>query len=107
MRHLHADADADADAEHADGSVEANLRLPHEWECVKVTATWGRPGQRWRCSPTEGTREQAEIISKITFANFSYTSNDHKSEGMINWAPCDLSNLAASVASDYCAQLTH
>lgn len=65
MRHLH----ADADAEHADGSVEANLRLPYEWECVKVTATWGRPGWSWRWP-----REQVKIISKITFANFSYTT---------------------------------
>lgn len=68
----------------------------------------GHLGSPWaEVEVAEGTRQQAEIISKITFANFSYTSNHHESEGMINWAPCDLSNLAASVASDYCAQLTH
>lgn len=71
MRHLHADADADAvavaDAEHADGSVEANLRLPHEWECVKVTATWGRPGQRWRCFPNRGNKGTSRDNIKDNF----------------------------------------
>lgn len=68
----------------------------------------GHLGSPWAEVELEVTEGTSKDNIKDNFRQlFVQHNHHHKSEGMINWAPCDLSNLAASVASDYCAQLTH